>query len=127
MQGDLKQWITGGQLKFTSVHPVEALGAFRGRVIDFLTDRFAGRAQAGVSPSPGVRFKVISKNHGERVHYSPAYFLKLSTVFGAPTTPVIGWIQPGRYIFSVVGMHGHMSIDPGQHSIPPSVSAHLTV
>ena len=127
MRGEFKEWITGPKVSFTSMHPAEALGTFRGSVIDFLTDRFAGRAQAGVSPSPGIRFKVISQNHGERVHYSPAYFLKLSTVFGAPTTPVVGWIQPGRYLFSVVGMNGQMRIDPGHYSIPPSVSAQLTV
>jgi len=45
------------------------------------------------SQSPGIGLKVISQNHGERVHYSFAYFLKLSTVFGAPTTPVVGWIH----------------------------------
>jgi hypothetical protein len=127
MRGGIKEWFGGPNISVTYAHPKEALGLFRAKVVEFLTDRFAGRAQAGVSPSPGVRFKVITQNQGERVHYSPAYFVKLSTVFGAPTSPVVGWIQPGRYVFAVVGAHGHMRFDPGQFAVPPSVSAQLTV
>ncbi len=127
MRGEMREFFGGPSISITVAHPMEALGMFRSRVIDFLTDRFAGRAQAGVGPSPGVRFKVITQNQGERVHYSPAYFLKTSTVFGAPTSPVIGWIQPGRYVFATVGANGRMRFDPGQFSVPPSVSAQLTV
>ena len=127
MRGDFKEWFGGPGISLTSVHPMEALGLFRGRVVDFLTDRFAGRSLVGVSPSPGVRFKVNTQNQGERVHYSPAYFVKLSTVFGAPTSPVISWIQPGRYVFAVVGPNGRMRFDPGQFAVPPSHSAQLTV
>ena len=121
MRGELKEWLGGPEINMTFVHPMEALGFFKTKVVDFLTDRFAGRSQAGVSPSPGVRFKVMTQNQGDRVHYSPAYFVKLSTVFGAPSSPVISWIQPGRYVFAVVGPNGRMRFDPGQFAVPPAV------
>lgn len=118
----------GGErrLQVIAVPPPEAATLFRQHVIEFLKARFSAHPPLA-SPSPGVQFTVATKGSGERVHYSPAYFQKISTVFGSPTTPVSGWIQPGRYTFSVVGANGTMRFDPGQYSVPPSTSAQLIV
>ena len=122
----LKEFAAGPTFELFQVDPLRTVGFFRERVSDFLTSRFSARGPYNAR-SPGMRFTVATHFPGERVHYSPAYFQKVSTVFGSPTTPVKAWIQPGRYTFSVVGVNGQMRFDPGQYSVPPSKYAHLIV
>lgn len=88
--------------------PEETKGFLKNRLIKFLLSRFQAKDQEGSPPtSPpvnlGVPFQVITKYDGLRVHYSPAYFFNPSLVFGSPTSPVLGLIQPGRYLFGVAG------------------------
>ncbi len=122
----LNEFVAGPKFEVFDVDPLRAVGFSRQRFADFLISRFSAR-RPYLSRSPGIRFKVVSQCPGERVHYSPAYFQKVSTVFGSPTTPVKAWIQPGRYTFSVVGSSGQMRFDPGHYSVPPSKVAHVIV
>lgn len=88
----------------------EARGFLRRRLAAFLERRVVAQHNDGSgngSPSspgsPGLAFRVATKASGLRVHYSPAFFQD-SLLFGnALTTPVDGWLQPGRYIFGAVG------------------------
>lgn len=122
----LKDFVAGPKFEIFQVDPFRTVAFFRAHLSDFLASRFSARGPY-ISKSPGIRFTVATQCPGERVHYSPAYFQKVSTVFGSPTTPVKAWIQPGRYTFSVVGVNGQMRFDPGQYAVPPSKSAHLIV
>lgn len=114
------------KLELTFEPVKEAIASFDSRLQDFLTARFSAR-QSNISKNPGHQIEVHTLQSGERVHYSPAYFQKVSTVFGSPTTPVPGWIQPGLYTFSLMKTVGIMAFDPGQYSIPPSMKIHLMV
>jgi hypothetical protein len=84
----------------------------------------AGRKQ-GLATNRGLRFRVITKQHGLRVHYSPSYFFNPSHVFGSPTSPVDGWIQPGRYKFGAVGPGFPLRFEPADFDIPPLRKAQL--
>lgn len=79
------------------VEPSKATEFFRDRLETFLAVRFSAR-QSDISTSPGLQIRVDTRSHGLRVHFSPAYFFNPANVLGSPTSPVIGWLQPGRYI-----------------------------
>lgn len=78
--------------------PVEARLFLGARLQSFLNTRFSAR-ESDISKRPGIEVRVDTRSRGLRVHVSPAYFFNSTTVFGTPTTPVIGWLQPGRYVF----------------------------
>jgi len=49
---------------------------------------------------PGVlRVQVSSLTPGLRIHVANAYFINW-VYFGSPTTPVVGYVLPGRYVFA---------------------------
>jgi hypothetical protein len=107
--------------------PDEAAGHLRKRLQGFLETRFSAR-QSNISQSPGLKLKVVTQTHGKRVHKSPAYFFNPNLYFAAPTTPVVGWIQPGRYIFGVQGPRDPQPLfDSAEFDIPPTTSARLNV
>lgn len=115
------------QVKIIPAQPKNVVRLFRGRLTDFLFSRFKSRS---VDPAiqSGIPFKVYAQKNGYRVHYSPAYFYNMSNVFGAPTSPVIGYIYPGKYIFGVQGPRDILPIiDPATFDIPPLSEAHLVV
>lgn len=64
--------------------------------------------RAALPPINVVPFRVVTSTHGLRVHYSRAYFINQALVFGSRTSPVDGYLHPGRYIFGVAGpsIHG---------------------
>jgi hypothetical protein len=114
-----------------SVHdPIEVKGFIKNRLTQFLTPRF--RAYKPPEPSTtaftGLRFQVNTAKHGLRVHYSPAYFYDPTNVFGSPTSPVVEWIQPGRYLFGVID-HGELMprFDPAEFDIPTHTHAQLVI
>jgi hypothetical protein len=71
---------------------------FEQRLQDFVTDRFRAR-QSDISELPGLPVRVRTHSHGLMAYYSPAYFFDDTQVLNGPTTPTVGWIQPGRYVF----------------------------
>jgi hypothetical protein len=107
---------------------------FEEELVNFLSIRL--RAQRSIlrhfgywkaisDKSPGLRFRVVTQRHGLRVHYTPSYFVSAWNVFGSPTSPVDGWIQPGRYKFGAMGANFPLRFDPGDFDIPPLREAHL--
>jgi hypothetical protein len=87
-----------------------------------------GAARAGFLSGPGgyLSFQVQTRQSGLRIHYSPSYLLDWSNVFGAPTTPVDGWIRPGRYKFGAMRKDGRFLIDNANFDIPPLTTASLS-
>jgi hypothetical protein len=113
--------------------PDRAERAFTSRLIDFLRRRlsWAAESHAQQSPSgdpgrpPGLMFQVSTDSPGLRVHYHPAYWHEAKTVFGQPSTPVRGYVVPGRFVFGAMGPRQALRFDPAEYEIPPSTSAHL--
>lgn len=109
----------------------EAVDNFCNELNPFLAHRVAGRgyfplAQSIVGgPSQMLPIKVFSPTSGARVSYSPAYFINYITL-AAPTSPVLGSILPGRYIFMISTAYGK-KFDQGVFDIPPSFNINLLV
>lgn len=72
-----------------------------------------------------MQIRVHTQTAGLRVHYTPSYFFTPNQVLGAPTTPVDGWVQPGRYKFGAMGKGFPLKFDPADFDIPPQTEAHL--
>jgi hypothetical protein len=132
--------------------PQTALDGFRGEFSNFLSYRLAGlrfkwsrlttraaylRGAIGLGPklreprpdlepNESLEVQVVCRTQGLRIHWSPAYFIKW-TVFGSPTTPVVGHLRPGRYVFAGDGSPlTDVTQDDGVFSIPPTYCAALT-
>lgn len=116
----------------------EAEGFIFDRLTEFLRSRLKGPRSESISlrdeiqilpPSPGLSFTVETLTHGLRVHYSAAYFFNPHNVFGSSlTSPVDGWIQPGRYVFGVAGgPYATPTFDTGEYDIPPHHRAVLSL
>jgi hypothetical protein len=100
--------------------PLEARRVVRRGLTGYLERRLAAREEARrplrrvsdalrrIPPagpaSPGLPFRVETRSSGLRIHWSPAYFFEPDNVFTfGLSTPVDGWLAPGRYIFGAVG------------------------
>jgi hypothetical protein len=93
-----------------------------------LSDFLKSRATKSVEAGDYVEFRVYSPRVNCRVHYSGASFFNPNRVFGAPTSPVIGPIRPGTYVFGVKGAEDEVPIfDSAQFQIPPCEEARLQV
>ncbi len=107
-----------------------AIGGFCHHLQRFLTARlkYFGSNTANLpNARPMLLFRVdCVHNHG-RVHYSPAYFFDPNLVFGAPSTPVVGSIDAGLYLFGVKYPGQQLTFDAAKFSIPPLNSATLQV
>ena len=116
--------------------------AFASSLARFLTIRFnstetrlfssTGGADARASTADippledGLPFTVTTLSGGLRVHYSPAYFFSPELVFGEPSTPVVGRLHPGLYMFGA-SKHGkppEFATD-AHYMVPPKKTAHL--
>jgi hypothetical protein len=91
----------------------------------------SGRSGGGTPPptiggAGGLQVQVACQTPGLRIHIARAYFVNW-TVFGAPSSPVTSFVQPGRYIFSGDGpMLPKRTRDTGVYRIPPSFNPVLT-
>jgi len=100
--------------------------AFIGRLSALLEMRLKPAAPAPLMPQ--LSFTVHTKKHGLRVHYSNTLLLNFDQVFGSPTSPVVGWLRPGVYVFAVQKPgQPEILVDHGEYSVPPHTEAHLTV
>jgi len=87
-----------------------------------------GAAAAGFTTIPKLRqFTIHTAQPGLRVHYTPAYFINWSNVFGSPTSPVAGWLQAGRYKFGGMDANGNFKFDNANFDAPPLTSAQLVL
>lgn len=84
--------------------PEDARRHVRSRLARFLERRLAAQEKAADPSAPGLPFRVMTRGSGLRIHWSPAYFFEPGHVFAfGLSTPVDGWLAPGRYIFGAVG------------------------
>jgi hypothetical protein len=107
------------------VPPDSASESFVSRLADFVRTRLSagggGDANQRIDDPygpPGTLITVQTRRRGLRVYYSPFYWLTDDRVFGAPTTPVQGYLEPGDYRFGCSGRGQTMSWDPGRFEIP---------
>ena len=101
------------------VHKLPWLQHYRGMV----EEEQASRGFKGLLP-----VIVHTNSPGLRISYSPVYlFDGKGTIFGSPSTPVQGWIRPGRYIFG--GAQGAQPItwDGGEYDVPPALTISLAI
>lgn len=87
---------------------------------------YLSQVVGGMGGAQMLSVVVHSLNHGDRVSYSPAYFVNYS-VLASPTTPVQGVVDPGTYIFMVTSPGRKPRRDPGIFPIPPTFSIPLQV
>lgn len=68
---------------------------------------------------------VKTNKPGLQISFAPAYFISWM-YFGAPTTPVSGHLQPGRYIFGGRGsLLPKFTYDPTIFKVPPNTTCAL--
>jgi hypothetical protein len=113
-------------LTYGEYSPEEARDFFNTRLRQFLEPRITKASSETAVVHQGLKFKVYTYTSGLRVHFTRAYWFSPNQVFGAPTTPVEGWIMPGRYKFGTIGPAYGLQFDDGEYNIPPSEEAHLT-
>jgi len=107
-----------------------AVSGFCHHLQRFLTARlkyFGGNTANPPSARPMLMFRVDCMHKHGRVHYSPAYFFDPNLVFGAPSTPVLGSIDPGLYLFGVKYLGQPVEFDAAKFAIPPLNYATLQV
>jgi hypothetical protein len=112
----------------------DVAGMFNARLISFLKTRFGSSAALShhmyTSPGgpPGLLFTVTTNTLGLKVHYTHQYYVNPSYIFGAPTTPVSGYIPPGRWHFGYSQGTGPVTFDlTNIYDVPLASSAHLSV
>lgn len=126
----------GEQLEFVGVEVEKIKAILQERVTSFLSVRYStdehqgparavggmvGAAPAGFTnwPTGYLKIQVQTAQSGLRIHYSPSYLIDWTNVLGAPTTPVDGWIRPGRYKFGGMRSDGTLLIDNTNWNVPP--------
>jgi hypothetical protein len=87
----------------------------------------AAPADRPVRSNPYLEVEIHTEESGLRIHYTPSYFIDWSNVFGAPTTPLSGWILPGRYKFGAMRANGELLTDNSNFDVPPTTTAHLVL
>ena len=115
--------------------PIEhALAGVKRQLSDFLARRLAGShyfAIRGLTGGMGstrhmLAVTVHSRTIGARVSYSPSYFVNY-VALAAPTTPVRGMLDPGRYIFMLTSPGPLRITDNQVFDVPPSFDITLMV
>jgi hypothetical protein len=81
--------------------------------------RNLGAAASHHASNPYLPVTVHTHTSGLRVHYSKSFVLNFSNVFGAPTSPVKGWLLPGIHKFAGMDSSGMFHYDPGVFTTPP--------
>jgi hypothetical protein len=75
----------------------------------------------------GLPFTVITETPGLRIHVSTAVFFNPNTVFGGPSSPVKGFLSPGRYVFGGYRTNGEGGFDRGEFPVPALREARLAL
>jgi hypothetical protein len=88
------------------------------------------RSDASASPysvSPYLPFTVETLASGLRIHYSNTFIINFNHVFGAPTTPLNGWILPGIYRFAGMDKAGGFLFDKAAFTTSSAGTANLMI
>jgi hypothetical protein len=128
-------------LRLTNLTGAAARNAFSALLGEFLIQRIessrgkfaptTGGAGAANHPGsvalPGLTLTVNTHTPNFQILYSPAYFVSLQTAFGNTlSTPVIGLINPGLYIFGAVGNGKPLVFENTTYSIPTIKVVNMT-
>ena len=89
--------------------------------------RSLGAAASAQANNPYLPFSVGTNTSGLRIHYSKTFAINFNNVFGAPTTPLNGWILPGIHKFAGMDGSGNFYYDRGTFTTPPDFSAQLMI
>jgi hypothetical protein len=81
--------------------------------------RDLGGAASHHAGNPYLPVTVNTHTSGLRVHYSKSFVINFSNVFGAPTSPVKGWLLPGIHKFAGMDSSGMFHYDSGVFTTPP--------
>ena len=97
----------------------------------FLGNRLAAshaQRSLGAIGMTSTLLQVVVSAHtaGARVSYSPSYFINY-LYLGAPTTPVTGYLLPGRYVFMLTTLARKKMKDNGVFDVPPIFNVSLAV
>jgi hypothetical protein len=115
-------------VRVTQLSLKQARDAFGTRLARFLFSRFSESIPRNAPPSPGLQFTVSTNSKGLRVHYSLALLFDPTNVLSAPSTPVHGWLHPGRYVFGASRPPLQPTFDlTAEYDVPPHASAHLAL
>lgn len=125
----VKLMAQSSSLEYSEYSPNEVREFFGHRLRQFLIPRLGtSRSESSkTADNYGLRFRVFARTDGLRIYYTPAYWFTPNQVFGAPTSPVEGWIMPGRFRFGAYGGSLSLRWDDGEYSIPPSEEARLEI
>jgi hypothetical protein len=86
-----------------------------------------GAASSAQANNPYLPFTVHTNTRDLRIHYSKTFAINFNNVFGAPTTPLNGWILPGIHKFAGIDESGNFFYDSGSFTTPPDFSAQLMI
>jgi hypothetical protein len=131
---------TSAGLNVVPADPATAEGNFGSLLTEFLIHRtesalgfFGPGASAstatgpGSAALPGTNIVVQTYAQNLQILYSPAFFPNVQTGFGnGLSTPVIGAVNPGLYIFGASGPAIGVRFESTQHQIPPTSFVQMT-
>jgi hypothetical protein len=86
-----------------------------------------GAPDSPQSVSPYLPFTVETLTSGLRIHYSNTFIINFNHVFGAPTTPLHGWILPGIYRFAGMDKAGGFLFDRAAFTTSSGGTANLMI
>jgi hypothetical protein len=81
--------------------------------------RDVGAAASHQANNPYLPVTVHTHTSGLRIHYSKSFVMNFNNVFGAPTSPVKGWLLPGVHKFAGLDASGVFHYDQGIFTTPP--------
>jgi len=79
------------------------------------------------SIAPYLPFTVETLTTGLRIHYSNSFAINFNQVFGAPTSPLKGWMLPGIYRFAGMDGTGNFLYDRATFTTAPDGTANLMI
>ncbi len=122
------------QNKIIEFSPGETAEHFGSGLIDFLFTRFSDGLPKSKhrytfnQGGPGLVFKVTTNTPGHSIHYTHQYYINPAYVFGAPSTPVMGHMHPGRWHFGTSQNSGLINWDLNSvYDVPRVYEAHIAV
>jgi len=120
-------WLQASDIPSMIVSPLSKFLTVRLQWIEDNPQFMSVGAASAQNINPYLSFAVHSQTAGLRIHYSKTFALNFNSVFGAPTTPLSGWILPGIHKFAGMDKAGNFYYDQGTFTTPPDFTASLLI
>lgn len=117
---------SGSHLSYEELPLDQAVNVVHDATVAFITTRFTSAIFQNSATTVRFPVRVHTKARNLNVHWSRAICWN-PIFFGAPTTPVEGTLEAGRYQFGVIRKGMEMRKDGQIFSIPPTEDAYLIV